>query len=168
MHKHGLKSYVTSRYKSQIKQNLNVECQGNLRVIEKNNVKIKICIFHIHCNCNAFVKSQMYCDTACNFVKLWSQLFSAAQPLLNPNVQTPVQSLISIHVLAGRTTELDASRCMDTNDHTINPSLRNKSLRARNKVTHVEILPELAQPVPRYAVIVMHRNQQRKKHRHFL
>ena len=46
---------------------------------------------------------------------------------------------------------------------TINPSLRNKSLRARNKVTHVEILPELAQPVPRYAVIVMYRNQQRKK-----
>ena len=94
----------------------------------------------------------MYCDTACNFVKLWSQLFSAAQPLLSPNVQTPVQSLISIHVLAGRTTELDASRCMDTNDHTINPSLRNKSLRARNKVAHVELLRGFARPVPGVAI----------------
>ena len=45
-------------------------------------------------------------------------------------------SLISIHVLAGRTTARNASRCMDTNDH----SLRNKSLRARNKVAHVELL----------------------------
>ena len=26
-------------------------------------------------------------------------------------------SLVSIHVLAGRTTARDASRCMDTNDH---------------------------------------------------
>ena len=28
-----------------------------------------------------------------------------------------VLSLVSIHVLAGRTTALDTSRCMDTNDH---------------------------------------------------
>ena len=70
----------------------------------------------------------------------------------SPWVQT--LSLVSIHVLAGRTTARDASRCMDTNDH----SLRNKSLRARNKVAHVELLRGL---VLRYAVI--YRNQQRKK-----
>ena len=28
-----------------------------------------------------------------------------------------ILSLVSIHVLAGRTTAFDASRCMDTNDH---------------------------------------------------
>ena len=43
-----------------------------------------------------------------------------------------------------------------TSDH----SLRNKSLRARNKVAHVELLRGL---VPRYAVTVIYRNQQRKK-----
>ena len=41
-----------------------------------------------------------------------------------------------IHVLAGRTTARDASLCMNTNDH----GLRNKILRARNKVAHVELL----------------------------
>ena len=45
---------------------------------------------------------------------------------------------------------------MITSDH----SFRNKSLRARNKVTHVELLRG---PVPRYAVTVIYRNQQRKK-----
>ena len=48
---------------------------------------------------------------------------------------------------------------MLTSDH----SLRNKSLRARNKVAHVELLRGLARPVPRYAVTVIYRNQQRKK-----
>ena len=47
---------------------------------------------------------------------------------------------------------------MITSDH----SLRNKSLRPRNKVEHVELLPGL---VPRYAVTVIYRNQQRKKKR---
>ena len=69
-------------------------------------------------------------------------------------------------MLAGRTTALDASRCMDTND-AINPSLRNKSLRARNNVAHVELLLGLARLVPRYAVTVICRNQQRKKQQRF-
>ena len=45
---------------------------------------------------------------------------------------------------------------------TINLSLRNKSLRARNKVAHVELLQGFAKPVPRYAGTVTYRNQQRK------
>ena len=45
-----------------------------------------------------------------------------------------------MHVLAGRTTALDISRCMDTPLLTRYPSRRNKSLRARNKVAHVELL----------------------------
>ena len=49
---------------------------------------------------------------------------------------------------------------MITSDH----SLRNKSMRARNKVAHVELLRGL---VPRYAVTVIQRNQQRKKQRFF-
>ena len=51
---------------------------------------------------------------------------------------------------------------------TINPSFRNKSLQARNKVAHVELLRELARPLQRYAVTVIHRNQQRKKTKIFL
>ena len=47
---------------------------------------------------------------------------------------------------------------MITSDH----SLRNKSLRARNKVAHVKLLRGL---VPRCAVTVIYRNQQRKKKR---
>ena len=39
---------------------------------------------------------------------------------------------------------------MITSDH----SLRNKSMRARNKVAHVELLRGFARPVPRYAVTV--------------
>ena len=46
---------------------------------------------------------------------------------------------------------------------TSNPSLCNKSLWPRNKVTHVELLRGLARPVPRYAVTVIYRNQQREK-----
>ena len=46
-------------------------------------------------------------------------------------------------------------------------SFRNKSLRARNKVTHVELLQGLARSVPRYAVTVIYRNQQRKKPKTF-
>ena len=64
-----------------------------------------------------------------------------------------VLSLVSIHVLAGRTTALDALRCLDAN----------KILRARNKVAHVELMRGLARPVSRYAVTVTYRNQQRKK-----
>ena len=62
-------------------------------------------------------------------------------------------------MLAGRTTTRDDSRVwtpMITSDH----SLRNKSLRARNKVAHVELLRGL---LLRYAVAVIYRNQQRKK-----
>ena len=47
------------------------------------------------------------------------------------------------------------------------PSLRNKSLRACNKVAHVKLLRWLARPVPRYAVTVIYRNQQRKKQKRF-
>ena len=64
-----------------------------------------------------------------------------------------VLSLVSIHVLAGRTTALDALRCLDAN----------KILRARNKVAHVELMRGLARPVSRYAVTVTYRNQQREK-----
>ena len=46
---------------------------------------------------------------------------------------------------------------------TINLSLRNKSLRARNKVAHVKLLRGLARPVLRYVVTVTYGNQQRKK-----
>ena len=50
---------------------------------------------------------------------------------------------------------------------TINPSLRDKSLRVRNKVAHVELLRGLARPVTRYAVTVTYGNQQRKKQKRF-
>ena len=40
------------------------------------------------------------------------------------------------------------------------------SLRARNKVAHVELLRGLARPVPRYAVTLTYRNQQRKKQKY--
>ena len=50
----------------------------------------------------------------------------------------------------------DVWTSMITSDH----SLRNKSMRARNKVAHVELLRGL---VLRYAVTVIYRNQQRKK-----
>ena len=45
------------------------------------------------------------------------------------------------------------------------PSLHNKSLRARNKVAHVELLQGNARPVPRYAVT--YRNQQRRTQKLF-
>ena len=57
----------------------------------------------------------------------------------------------------------DVWTLMITSDH----SLRNKSMRARNKVAHVELLRRLAGPVPRYAVTVIYRNQQRKKQKDF-
>ena len=50
---------------------------------------------------------------------------------------------------------------------TSNPNLHNKSLQARNKVAHVELLRGLARPVPQYAVAVIYRNQQRKKQKRF-
>ena len=51
---------------------------------------------------------------------------------------------------------------------TSDPSLRNKSLRPRNKVAHVELLQVLVRPVPRYAVTVIYRHQQRKNKEDFL
>ena len=62
-----------------------------------------------------------------------------------------------------RTMPHDVWTPMISSDH----SLRNKSLRGRNKVAHVELLRGLARPVPRYAVIVIYRNQQRKKQKRF-
>ena len=50
---------------------------------------------------------------------------------------------------------------------TSKPSLRNKSLRARNKFAHVEVLRGLARPVPQYAVTVTYRNQKCKKKKDF-
>ena len=79
-----------------------------------------------------------------------------------PALYLVIFSLVSIHVLAGRTTSCHASRCMDTNDHKLS-QLSQKSLQARNKVAHVELLWGLALPVPWYAVTVIYRNQQRKK-----
>ena len=52
---------------------------------------------------------------------------------------------------------------MIENDH----SLCKKNLRARNKVAHVELLRGLARPVPRFAVTVTYRNQERKKQERF-
>ena len=52
---------------------------------------------------------------------------------------------------------------MITSDH----SLRNKNLRPRNKVAHVELLRGPTRPVPRYAVTVIYRNQQCKKQKRF-
>ena len=49
----------------------------------------------------------------------------------------------------------------------ISPSLRNKSLQDCNKVAHVKLLRRLAKLVPRYAVTVIYRNQQRKKQKRF-
>ena len=60
-------------------------------------------------------------------------------------------SLVSIHVLAGCTTARDASRRMDTNDHKRSQPSQQKP----------------ARPVPRYAVTVIYRNQQRKKQKRF-
>ena len=60
-------------------------------------------------------------------------------------------------MLAGRTTALDASRCMDTDDHKRSQPSQQKPA-ARNKVAHVEGLRGLARPVT-----VIYRNQQRKK-----
>ena len=60
-------------------------------------------------------------------------------------------------MLAGRTTmPHDVSTPMIT----IYPSLR-------NKVEHVELLRGVARPVPRYAVTVIYRKQQRKKQKKF-
>ena len=50
---------------------------------------------------------------------------------------------------------------------TSNPSLRNKGLRPRNKVAHVELLRGLAKLVPQYALSVIYKNQQRKKQHRF-
>ena len=50
---------------------------------------------------------------------------------------------------------------MITSEH----SLRNKSLRARNKVAHVELLRGL---VMRYAVAVIYKNQNARKKQEFL
>ena len=52
---------------------------------------------------------------------------------------------------------------MNTNNY----SLRNKRMRVRNNVAHVEHLRGLARPVLRYAVTVIYRNQQRKKQKRF-
>ena len=76
-----------------------------------------------------------------------------------------ILSLVSIHVLAGlRSMPHDVWTPMIT----INPSFRNKSLRVRNRVAHDELLQGLARPVPRYAVTVIYRNQQRMKQKRFL
>ena len=45
---------------------------------------------------------------------------------------------------------------------TSNSSLRNKNLRAHNKVAHVEFLRGNARPVPRYVVTVTYKNQHRR------
>ena len=44
---------------------------------------------------------------------------------------------------------------------TSNPSLRNKSLRARNKIPHVELLRGDARLVPRYAMTATYGNRKR-------
>ena len=64
----------------------------------------------------------------------------------------------------------NGARCLTIYEHQCSqalPTLRNKSLRARNKVAHVELLRGDVRPVPRYAVTVTYKNQQRKKQKIF-
>ena len=51
---------------------------------------------------------------------------------------------------------------------TNNPSLRNKSLRARNNVAHVELLQGVARLEPRYAVTVTYEHRERSIQINFL
>ena len=62
-------------------------------------------------------------------------------------------------MLAGLATALDVSRCMGTNALTSDPSLRNKRLRARNKVAQVELLRADARLVLQYVVAVTYGNR---------
>ena len=66
-------------------------------------------------------------------------------------------------MLAGHTTARDASRCMDNNEHKRSQPSQQKPARSQ----HVELLRGLARPVPRYAVTVIYRNQQRNKQKRF-
>ena len=50
---------------------------------------------------------------------------------------------------------------------TSNPSLRNKSLRARNKIPHVELLRGDARLVPRYAMTATYGNRKRSIQKRF-
>ena len=50
---------------------------------------------------------------------------------------------------------------------TSNPSLRNKSLRARNKVAHIELLRVDVRLVPRYAVTAIYGNRERSMQKIF-
>ena len=50
---------------------------------------------------------------------------------------------------------------------TSNPSIRNKNLRARYKVAHVEILRGDARLGPRYAVTATYRNRERSMQKIF-
>ena len=64
-------------------------------------------------------------------------------------------------MLAGRTTARDAFRCMDTNDHNWSQPSQQKPATSQQSRT----CWTFARPVPRYAVTVIYRNQQRKKQR---
>ena len=66
-------------------------------------------------------------------------------------------SLVSIHVLAGSTAVLDASRYIGTNAHKQSQPSQ-QSLLDRIKVAHVELFRRYAKLVPRYAVTVTHGN----------
>ena len=74
-------------------------------------------------------------------------LFRVAEPL-----QLVISSygLVSIHVFAGRTTVLDASRCMDTNNHKRSQPLQQKPASSQQPHTCWTFV----RPVPRYAVIL--------------
>ena len=60
----------------------------------------------------------------------------------------------------------NGTRCLTIYEHQCSqalPSLGNKSLRARNKLAHVELLRGDARPVPRYAVTVTYKNPTAQK-----
>ena len=72
-------------------------------------------------------------------------------------------SLVSIHVLAGRTTTRDASRFIGTNDHKRSqPSQRKPASSLQSRTCWIS-----ARLVPRYAVTVIYRNQQHNKQKRF-
>ena len=83
--------------------------------------------------------------------------------LLVPCTTHYLLSLVSIHVLAGRTTMSDASRCMDTNNQKRSQPSQQKPATSQQSRT----CWNFARPVPRHAVTVNYRNQQSKKQKRF-
>ena len=97
--------------------------------------------------------------------KCMSVLIFCVVQLLDSSAEKSKQSLslVSIHVLARRTTTRDASRCVNTNDHKRSQPSSWKPAGSQQSCT----CWTFARPVPRYAVSMIYRNQQRKKQKSF-